>query len=79
MYLPRSRIVGSYDTIFNFFEETVVFSPLYILTKNGQEFQFSHILTDICFILFCFSAVFLIVAILTAVRSYAIIILIFIS
>ena len=54
LYIPRSRIAGSYnDSLFNFLRRAKQFSigaePFYIPTSSVPGFQFLYILSNTCF------------------------------
>ena len=76
--IPRSRIAGSYGSyIFNFFEESLYCFPQWLCQFTSQKytkFSFLHILTNTYVFL-----VFLIIAFLTGVQPYLIVVLICIS
>ena len=76
--ISQSRIAGSYSILFLIFWETfilfsVVAASIYVPMKSTREFPFLHILSNICYVLF------LMIAILTGVRWWFIVVLICIS
>ena len=70
-YIPRTGISGSHGcSMESFILFSTVAIPIYIPTNSVGGFPFLHILTNICYL--CF----LMVAILTCVRWYLIVVLI---
>ena len=66
-----------------FWETSILFyivaAPIYIPTNSVQRFLFLHILSKICYLRFCFVLFFLMIAILTGMRLYFVMVLICIS